>query len=179
MDTEIDGSSPLSVTIYRVLLGFAVALVCVIIAGTAFALTGKKIAPKNVIGTPTETTTNTLSKPPASNGSVSPADGTEGRAFFTGIGKIRAPSAGTKPATVIVSIAFPYDRGDIAFAEELASRTKEFREIAKKLFASRTAADLKKSPESDLKDELIKRYNSVLLLGKITSIYFNDYLLID
>lgn len=168
MRTQTDGVSRPAAIIYRALLIAAAVLVCVLAAGTAFALFAKK--PQQRAEAKTATSAETGLPPPT------PASGT---AYFTGIGKIRASSAGEKPAAVIVSIAFQYDRGDIAFSEELAAKTKEFREIAKTLFSSRTVTELRKTSEAELKEELLKRYNSALLLGRIAALYFNDYLLID
>lgn len=104
---------------------------------------------------------------------------TPGTAYFTGVGRIRAATADPEPATVIVSIAFPYDRSDLAFSEELAARTKDLRELTADLFSNLGAAELRPGSEEILKTELLRRYNAILRLGKISVIYFNDYLLVD
>ena len=182
MDYDSGDHPKAALIVYRFLAAIAIVIAAVIVAGTAISFATKKSEPKTAAGTSPEKTSAIATGLPqaagspdeAASGQSLPAD-----AYFTGIGKIRASSAGKKPATIIVAIAFPYDRGDIAFSEELASRTKEFREIAKAYFGSRTPEDLRKAPEPELKEELRKRYNALLRLGKIKTIYFNDYLLID
>jgi flagellar basal body-associated protein FliL len=155
--TERGGSSPVSAAIYGILLAVTALLIGVLIFGTVLGLARKA---------------HPAAPAPA-------AAGAEGPAYFTGIGKIRAATSDKKPATVVVSIAFPYDRGDTAFGEELAAKTKEFREIARGFFSSRSAAELRAATDAELKGEVLKRFNAVLRLGKIDALFFNDYLLID
>lgn len=147
----------------RIALGLTIVaalLAAAIVGGTAFALAGGK-------------------RPPESR----PAEAAQGAAkasgYFTGIGTIRAESAGRKPAAVVVSIAFPYDPADSAFSEELASKTKRMREETAAFFASIDAEKLRGMGEDQLKEALLERYNSLLRLGRIGVLYFNDYLLID
>ncbi len=147
--------------VYRILLAVSALLVCVLIAGTLWGLSGTRPAPKTG----------------ASPAAAAPEAG--GTAYYTGIGRIRAATKGPAPATVIVSIAFPFDRRDVAFNEELASKTKALRELAQAFFSSRSAAELKETDETALKEELRARLNGMLLLGKIEALYFNDYLLIE
>ncbi len=99
--------------------------------------------------------------------------------YFTGVGRLRAASADPVPATVIVSIAFPYDSGDAAFSEELAAHLQDFRDLTMDLFSSYTADKLRSLGEGTIKQELLRRWNSVLRLGKITVLYFNDYLIVQ
>jgi flagellar basal body-associated protein FliL len=129
-----------------------------------------------------------------------------GEAVFTGIGRLRiplAPAAGgntaggaassTGPETIgaagqnpgdsraalIISIAFPYDPGDRAFSEELASKAGEFRRIARDYFSSRSVEELRGMDETPMKAGLLEAYNSALRLGKIRALYFYDLLLFE
>jgi flagellar basal body-associated protein FliL len=124
-----------------------------------------------------------------------------GEAVFTGLGRLRIPLAppGNSPAgspgadnpplagqppgegraALIISIAFPYPPGDRAFAEELASKTADFRRIAVDYFSARSAEELRSPAEENIKAELLGAYNSVLRLGKIRTLYFNDLLLLE
>jgi len=166
--------------LYRVLLVFLTLLVLGFLAGTVYGLlrrpaqiakTGStESLPLNTGSQTVQTGDNT-----GDNSDSAPT----GPAFFTGIGRIRAATADPEPATVIVSIAFPYDRSDLAFSEELAARTKDLRELTADLFSNLGAAELQAGSEDKLKAELLRRYNAILRLGKISVIYFNDYLLVD
>ena len=163
MKREPGGAPTAAVTIYRILLTVAALLVCALIVGTVFGLRSA--------GRDAKSTT--------SGTSGAPAAATDGPSYFTGIGRVRAATADAKPATVVVSVAFPFDRTDSAFSEELAAKTKNFRKIAADYFSGFSAVELRGTAEAVLKEELRGRFNGVLLLGKIEALYFNDYLLIE
>jgi flagellar basal body-associated protein FliL len=99
--------------------------------------------------------------------------------IFPGIGKIRAITGDSIPQTVIVSIAFPYDRADAPFTEELASQITEFRAITISFFKSLSAKDVYNMGEDSIKEALLNRYNSTLRLGRIPVLYFNDFMVIE
>jgi flagellar basal body-associated protein FliL len=111
-----------------------------------------------------------------------PADGEQ---IFTGIGRIRVSTGDEGSPTIIVDITFPNSAADKPFSEELAARTGDFRTIAAEYFASFSAtgiasditlSDVTLIDENILKEELLSRYNSILRLGKIRTLYFNDFL---
>lgn len=169
---DTDGPNAALLRLYRVLAAIALGLVLAIAAGTVYGLAAGKRSARPA--------------PPQANPSAAaePAPGKEAPAvpesgYFTGIGRIRAASAGASPSAVIVSIAFAYDRKDIAFSEELAAKTKAFREIAVSYFGTFTAAALREAGEPDLKAELLKRFNRELRLGRIEELFFSEYLVLD
>ncbi len=164
------------IVLYRVLLVLLFLLVLGFLAGTAYGLLRKPGRPMGAGNAGFMRASDGAQ--PAQTGDAS--DSTNlGPAFFTGVGRIRAATADPEPATIIVSIAFPYDRSDLAFSEELAARTKDLRELTGDLFSHLGAAELRVGSEEKLKAELLRRYNAILRLGKISVIYFNDYLLVD
>jgi flagellar basal body-associated protein FliL len=99
--------------------------------------------------------------------------------IFTGIGRLRAVSADKPAVTIVVSIAFPYTPEDRAFSEELNAKVPEFRNTALEYFSTHRAADLRSTSEENIKAELLRRYNSLLRLGSISVLYFNDFMFID
>jgi flagellar basal body-associated protein FliL len=99
--------------------------------------------------------------------------------IFTGIGRIRAITGDIPPQTVIVSIAFPYDKTDTPLTEELALQMPEFRSITFSFFKSLTAKDIYNMGEDSIKETLLNRYNATLRLGKISVLYFNDFMVIE
>ena len=174
MKREVDGMPRLLLATYRILIVIVLLLVAVIVAGTAFGL-GRR-APASAVGAEARTA-----------GGRSGSEGLEERrtgadrksAYFTGVGRIRAATTDARPATVIVSIAFPYDKTDVPFSEELAAKTREFRQVAVEFFSSYAGEKLRKTSEAELKAELLRRYNALLRLGKIEAVYFNDYLIVE
>jgi flagellar basal body-associated protein FliL len=80
---------------------------------------------------------------------------------------------------VIFSVTFPYDGGDRAFAEELASRIPDFRRIALDYLGAFPVRELRSLDEAELKAELLRRYNAALRLGQIAALYFNDFNIIE
>jgi flagellar basal body-associated protein FliL len=98
---------------------------------------------------------------------------------FTGIGRLRLSTAEPQSAMVIVTITFPYSPEDRAFSEELAVRVRNFRTITEDYFQSTHAKDLRNRSEAQVKADLLERFNRQLRLGKIQTLYFNDFMIFD
>jgi flagellar basal body-associated protein FliL len=107
---------------------------------------------------------------------------------FTGIGRLRAslkPQIQTKagaestPATVVIEPCFSYNSNDRAFSEELATHIRDFRAATLDYYAALPASSPVLNNDDAMKTELLKRYNSVLHLGKITELYFTNFMIID
>ncbi|MFQ3547663.1 MAG: flagellar basal body-associated FliL family protein [Termitinemataceae bacterium] len=148
----------------RILLLIAALLILLILAGTIYAVLRPRLpsgsAPKNT----SSSATNSIAAPGP---------------LFTGLGRIRSASADPNPATIIVSVVFPYPADDSAFTEELLSHLEEFKSITRTMFSRYTTAELNRMGEDAIKTELLKRFNGLLRLGSIEVIYFNDYLIIE
>ena len=97
---------------------------------------------------------------------------------FTGIGRIRVPTADSQPAIVIIFVTFNYNPDDRAFSEELALRVKDFRAIITDYIGSFAAAELKKQDEESIKSEILRRFNAILRLGQIDTLYFSDFMVV-
>jgi flagellar basal body-associated protein FliL len=146
----------------RILLILALALALFIVAGTVYALVLRPEsapAPQPVAGL----------TPPVSRDA----------AVFTGLGRLRCPTAGPKPGLVILQASFPYFPGDRPFSEELVSRLREFRSLTAAYFAALKAEDLYRKGEAEVKAELLARYNALLRLGRIQTLYFNEYMVME
>ena len=96
---------------------------------------------------------------------------------FSGLGRLRIPLSDS--STLILSIAFPYSANDTAFTEELAAKIGEFRSIAAGYFSDLPESYLYPIDDETAKQEILKRYNGILRLGKITALYFSDMVLLD
>jgi flagellar basal body-associated protein FliL len=143
-------------------------MVLVILGGTVYALAIRpKAAPL-------------LSSPPSS---AVPDAGISEANIFTGLGRLRCPTAGdmagADPGMVILQAAFPYYPGDRAFSEELVSRIRELRNISAAYFAALTVEELGCKGEAEIKAELLAKYNGILRLGRIETLYFNEYMVIE
>ncbi|MDR0556348.1 MAG: hypothetical protein LBG43_00535 [Treponema sp.] len=97
--------------------------------------------------------------------------------IFSAIGRVRTFTADNQ--TVIVSIAFPYNKEDVPFTEELVSKIMDFRNITFAFFNSRSAEELRNMGEDAVKVELLSQYNGVLKLGRIPLLYFNDFMTLE
>ncbi len=161
MKREEPGLSRLWIALYRLLILIALALSAAIVGVSVYAVYWRPAAAVPA------------TRPPDAD---YPA---RQERYFTGIGRLRAASADPVPATIIVSVAFPYDSTDVAFFEELASRVQDFRDLAKDLFSSYTVEKLQTLGENAVKEELLRRWNNLLRLGKIRVLYFNDYLIVQ
>jgi flagellar basal body-associated protein FliL len=153
---------PALALLWRIFLALALVLVLVIAAGTVYALVirpGKAPAPPSAAGP----------APPASPDA----------AIFTGLGRLRCPTAGPNPGLVILQATFPYFPGDRPFSEELVSRLRNFRSLTAAYFAALSPEDLRRKGEAEVKAELLAEYNALLRLGRIQTLYFNEYMLIE
>ena len=157
MKTKAQVSSVLNI-VYRVLLGIFLCLVAVFLAGTIYSFFSGNENPA-----------------PGITDSIK-SDSPDSR-IFTGIGRLRLPA--NNEATVIISIDFPYVPEDLAFSEELAARVNDFRIAAAEFFLPHTAVELRLMDEEEIKKEILDRFNRILRLGKIETIYFNDFFIIE
>jgi flagellar basal body-associated protein FliL len=147
---------------YRVLLVVFIVMGLAWLGGTAWALLFRKVEePQPALSAPAETSI-------AGGGRI-----------FTGMGRLRLSLAPPSSAVAIVSVTFPYDPGDKAFSEELASRLPDLRNAAVEYFGSFGTDILLNKDEAELKAELLSSFNSLLRLGKIEILYFDDYMIID
>ena len=104
--------------------------------------------------------------------------GNEGQTF-TGIGPIRVPTNDPQPGMVILFVTYIYNPEDKAFSEELVLRVKDFRQIIADYFSSFLASELQIMDEDAIKAELLHRFNSILRLGKIETLYFSDFMIVE
>ena len=80
---------------------------------------------------------------------------------------------------MVATIAFPYDSGDVPFAEELSRKAPVLKAAAVALLSSKKAADLGSAFEGTLKAALRDAFNARLSLGKVTEIWLSDFAVIQ
>jgi flagellar basal body-associated protein FliL len=97
-------------------------------------------------------------------------------ATFSGLGKFRVP---LDKGTLVLSIVFPYDSSDLGFTEELVGKIGLLRQTTNDLLKNLKADDSLLADETSLKEKLIVTYNGLLRLGRIDTLYFPDFILIE
>lgn len=168
IDKNAEKPSTAGVLFYRFLIIAALFMAFCIISVTVYAFISKSLARGKPLYTiPARKTEETADV-------ISVED-----AVFSSIGRIRSSTGDEAPKTVIVSIAFPYDKEDVPFLEEFVSKIMEFRSITDSYFQSFSAEDLKNKGETAIKQDLLSKYNAVLKLGKIPALYFNDFIILE
>ena len=141
--------------VFRVLLIIAAILILILIAGTIYGFVKRGKTP---------------AVPPPASGSAAE------ESIFSGLGMMRIPTADPEPETLIISIAFPYDKNDRPFSEELATRISWFKTATTEYLGAFTAEELSSLDTNTINEELLKRYNSALSLGQIRELYILDYM---
>ena len=146
---------------YRSLLVCLVTLGIIIIGGTVYGVFF-----------------NTAAAPAAQNGQPPDLRGSGPEQTFTGIGRLRIPTSGPQPGTVILFVSFPYYPHDRAFSEELTLRLGDLRAIIRDYIGSFSAAELRSLDEEVIRIELLRRFNGILRLGRIETLFFSDFMII-
>ena len=139
--------------VYRGLIVVAAALALILLIGTIYGLVKK-------------------GKTPAEGASVE----TVSEGVFSGLGKMRIPTADPEPETLVISVAFPYNKDDRPFSEELASRLSWFKTATTEYLGAFTAEELAALDMDTINRELLARYNSALRLGQIQELYILEYM---
>ena len=161
-----------------VLFSIIGALVLVILFGTVIGLASKKAAPgKNLRDADPEPTPREIEN--LNKHSDSPI------AAYTGLGTIRcitAPAddnpedAGT---AVVITPWLSYPQDDTVFFEELARKRLIITGIFTSYFGSCTKVELLSRTEDSIKQDLLNQINEQMSLGKISGIYFTDYIFLE
>ena len=97
---------------------------------------------------------------------------------YLSLGQIRGATQ-EGDVLVVVSPWFSYPPDDSAFYEELSKKKLTLQGITRDFFSHRTKQELLGQNEDRVKQELCQKMNEELVLGKITQIYFEDYLFLD
>lgn len=154
-----------------ILAGLAALLVLSIAAGTVWAFASGRAHPGTNAGGG--------SRGRSMYGRETPKPDPDGKtAIFGDIGVLRAKTADAEPVTVVVSPFMPYPSDDIAFREELVQKTRTLRASMLGWFASHTFSEINKLGEDGVKRELIAVINANLVLGRIETVYFDEFMVL-
>ena len=91
----------------------------------------------------------------------------------------KTEDAGDPGTLLIVSPWFSYPDGDIQLYEELSQKDRLIKTIISNYFMSYTKGELIDKGEKKIKEELKEQINNQLVMGKITTVYFDQYIFFD
>lgn len=160
----------------KILAATTICLIAAIILGTVIAFATGNANPG--------ATLRAIEKPPAEDTANKNNSGAS-ETTFTGIKQIRAV---TKPnpkkendtgTLVIITPWFTYPSEDTAFYEELSRKSGILRSSILIYFSQHTEEELSKLGEQKVKADLRNVLNNELVLGKISDIYFTDYIFFE
>lgn len=101
---------------------------------------------------------------------------------YTDLGQIRTVTKGQDGQSgtlLVVAPWFSYPASDIQLYEELAQKEKQEKSIIIGYFSSYTKAELMEMGEQKIKEGIRAKINEQLVMGQITSVYFDDYMFFE
>ena len=154
----------------KILLGIIAGLLLVILIGTIIGLAGKKKNTPEVL----------ISQGKAV--SLMAPSATDEVAYFE-LGTIRISTARADSdeggTIMILSPWLAYPAGDTVFYEELSRKSGSIKGIFQAYFSARTKNQLLTETEERISQIIIEEINADLALGKVSDIYFTDYLFLE
>lgn len=154
----------------KILLGIIAGLLLVILIGTIVGLAGKKKNTPEVL----------ISQGKAV--SLMAPSATDEVAYFE-LGTIRISTARADSeeggTIMILSPWLAYPAGDTVFYEELSRKSGLIKGIFQAYFSARTKNQLLTETEERISQIIIEEINADLALGKVSDIYFTDYLFLE
>jgi flagellar basal body-associated protein FliL len=134
----------------------------------------------NSAASPNESSANDLTQHGMPAGT---ADDDPARTAYTGLGQLRAVTKGAKKNTpgisVVISPWLSYSKGDNTFYEELDRKSRSIKAVITSYFSRHTERELLTRGEIAVKADLLREINSMLVLGKISAVYFNEYMFLE
>ena len=154
----------------KILIGIIIFLVVVIISGTVFGLLNKK-----------NNTPEILISQGKAESLMAPADTTEVTYFE--LGTLRISTAGEKSeesgTIMVLSPWLAYPAGDTILFEEISRKSGAIKGIFQAYFSARSKNQLLTETEEHIEAVIKDEINADLALGKISDIYFTDYLFLE
>lgn len=104
---------------------------------------------------------------------------------YTGINTLRIltlpadEESGKMGASMVVTPWFSYPEGDTEFFEELSRKRNVIAGIITNYFTTKTKEEILHNSEEEIKAFLKEEINSQMTVGRITDLYFTDYLFLD
>ena len=97
--------------------------------------------------------------------------------IYRKIGRIRSATKDGIP--IVISVYFPFPKDDIDFYEELSVKNESLKSEIVRYFTNYSYDELKIKNENSIKREVINQLNEKLVLNKIETIYFEEFIFFD
>ncbi len=154
----------------KILLGIIAGLLLVILIGTIVGLVGKK---KN--------TPEALISQGKAVSLMAPSDTDEVTYFELGTIRISTAQADSAEGGTIMILSpwLAYPAGDTVLYEELSRKSGSIKGIFQAYFSARTKNQLLTETEERIVQIIMEEINADLALGKVSDIYFTDYLFLE
>lgn len=154
----------------KILLGIIAGLLLVILIGTIVGLVGKK---KN--------TPEALISQGKAVSLMAPSDTDEVSYFELGTIRISTAQADSAEGGTIMILSpwLAYPAGDTVLYEELSRKSGSIKGIFQAYFSARTKNQLLTETEERIVQIIMEEINADLALGKVSDIYFTDYLFLE
>ena len=154
----------------KILIIIIAFLVAVIALGTLFAVLNKK-----------QQTPEVLISQGKAVSLMAPSDSDEVAYYQLGTLRVSTASSDSEENGTIMVLSpwLAYPAGDSVFYEELSRKNGFLRGIFMAYFSARTKNQLLSETEEKIVQLLIEEINADLALGKISDIYFTDYLFLE
>ena len=154
----------------KILLGIIAGLLLVILIGTIVGLVGKK---KN--------TPEALISQGKAVSLMAPSDTDEVTYFELGTIRISTAQADSADGGTIMILSpwLAYPAGDTVLYEELSRKSGSIKGIFQAYFSARTKNQLLTETEERIVQIIMEEINADLALGKVSDIYFTDYLFLE
>jgi flagellar basal body-associated protein FliL len=154
----------------KILLGIIAGLLLVILIGTIVGLVGKK---KN--------TPEALISQGKAVSLMAPSDTDEITYFELGTIRISTAQADSAEGGTIMILSpwLAYPAGDTVLYEELSRKSGSIKGIFQAYFSARTKNQLLTETEERIVQIIMEEINADLALGKVSDIYFTDYLFLE
>jgi len=81
--------------------------------------------------------------------------------------------------TLVVSPWIAWTGNDTAFHEELVQKSRKIKSIITAYFTEYTEKELIERGENSVKADLLHKINNELVLGKISAVYFSEYIFLE
>ena len=154
----------------RILLSIIAVILLIILTGTIIALASrKKNTPQNLIAQGKAVSL------------MSPSDTDEVTYYELGTIRISTAKDDSEEGGSIMVLTpwLAYPAGDTVFYEELVRKSGSMKGIFQAYFSARTKNQLLSETEEKIVEYIIEEINADLALGKISSVYFTDYLFLE
>ncbi len=154
----------------RILLCIIAAILVIILIGTIIGVSGKK-----------KQTPEVLISQGKAVALMEPADTDEVSYFELGTIRVSTASADSEEGGTIMVLSpwLAYPAGDTVFFEELSRKSGSIKGSFQAYFSARTKNQLLTETEEKIVHVLIEEINADMALGKISDIYFTDYLFLE